>query len=217
MEEVLNEDNRRIGTDLKIILLGNLSTGKTSVINRYIHNSFEEHCRATIAPEFSYKVIKMNGVIFRLQFWDLPGQERNPVVTSLFCKDSNGVIFCCEVNNIKSREDILKWEESLNNNIEVENIPKILIENKCDLLGNEEKYNENFEELKEFSDENHFLECFRTSALNGYNIDKAVNFLIDEIIKRLDEGDIQSVKEENKQGKNLNKSPNSNEKAKRCC
>ena len=61
------------------------------------------------------------------------------------------------------------------------------------------------------------MECFRTSALNGYNIDKAVNFLIDEIIKRLDEGDIQSVKEENKQGKNLNKSPNSNEKAKRCC
>jgi len=139
MEEVLNEDNRRIGTDLKIILLGNLSTGKTSIINRYIHNSFEVHCRATIAPEFSYKVIKMNGVIFRLQFWDLPGQERNPVVASLFCKDSNGVIFCCEVNNIKSREDILKWEESLNNNIEVENIPKILIENKCDLLGNEEK------------------------------------------------------------------------------
>jgi len=61
------------------------------------------------------------------------------------------------------------------------------------------------------------LKCFRTSALNGYNIDKAVNFLIDEIIKNLDEGDIQSVKEQNKQGKNLNKSSNTNDKAKRCC
>ena len=217
MEEVLNEDNRRIGTDLKIILLGNLSTGKTSLINRYIHNTFEEQCRATIAPEFSYKVVKTNGIIFRLQFWDLPGQERNPVVTGLFCKDSNGVIFCCEVNNNKSREDVLKWEESLKNNLDIYNIPKILIENKCDLLGNEEKYNDNFEELQKFADDNNFSGCFRTSALNGYNIEKAFMFLIEEIAKRLDEEDIESFREVNKSTLKLNQSSNKTEDKSRCC
>ena len=150
MEEVLNEDDRRFGIDLKIILLGNISTGKTSIINRYINNTFETETRATITPSFLYKIIKKNNTIFRLQFWDLPGQERNPIVTSLFSKDSDGVIFCCEVKNDKSREDILKWEESLKNNIDIENLPIIVVENKCDLLGNEEMYNENIEELKSY-------------------------------------------------------------------
>ena len=216
MEEVLNEDNRRFGTDLKIIIVGNLSTGKTSIINRYMSNNFDPNCRATIAPEFSYKVVKINGINFRLQFWDLPGQERNPVVTSVFCKDTNAVIFCCEVNNEKSRKDILNWEESLKNNIELEQLPRILIENKCDLLGNEENYNKDIEELKKFSEDNNFSGCFRTSALNGYNVEKAIKFLIDEIVNLLDEEDIQSYREGNSSNKiNLNKS--SKQDNKRCC
>ena len=216
MEEVLNEDNRRFGNDLKIILVGNLSTGKTSIINRYINNNFEEHCRATIAPEFSYKVVKSNGIILRLQFWDLPGQERNPVVTGLFCKDSNAVICVCEINNNKSREDISKWEESLRNNIDIDNLPKILLENKCDLLGEEDKYNENIEELQKFSEEHNFSAYFRTSAFTGYNIDKAINFLVDEIVKTFDEEDVRSYKEGNSTLINLNKSSFVNESHK-CC
>ena len=42
MEEVLNEDDKRFGIDLKIILLGNISTGKTSIINRYINNTLKQ-------------------------------------------------------------------------------------------------------------------------------------------------------------------------------
>ena len=213
MEEVLNEDDRRFGIDLKIILLGNISTGKTSIINRYINNTFETETRATITPSFLYKIIKKNNTIFRLQFWDLPGQERNPIVTSLFSKDSDGVIFCCEVKNDKSRKDILKWEESLKNNIDIENLPIIVVENKCDLLGNEEMYNENIEELKKLSDEHNFSGYFRTSALNGYNIDKAINLLIDEIIKNIDEDDI-NVYKGNKTILNESKSNNG---SKRCC
>ena len=220
MEEVLNEDNRRIGNDLKIILIGNLSTGKTSIINRYINNNFEEHCRATIAPEFSYKVVKSNGIIFRLQFWDLPGQERNPIVTGLFCKGSNAVICCCEVNNNKSREDISKWEETLKHNIDIDNIPKILLENKCDLLGDEDKYNENIEELKKFSDEHNFSACYRTSALNGYNIDNAIKFLVDEIVQTLSEEDINIIKEGNSNMIDLNKSQSQStyvNESQKCC
>ncbi len=57
MEEVQNENeiNYKFGKDIKIIIVGNLSTGKTSIINRYMNDNFEEHCRATIAPEFSFK------------------------------------------------------------------------------------------------------------------------------------------------------------------
>ena len=191
MNEILTEDNKKFGKDLKIIIVGNLSTGKTSIINRYINNTFDEYCRATIAPEFSFKVVKYNGINFRAQFWDLPGQERNPVVTSIFCRDSNGIIFCCEANNKKSRNDILLWMNSIKGNIDIKKIPKILVENKCDLLQNE-NYNDNFEELKKFSDENNFSGCFNVSALNGYNIDKSINFLINEIARGFDESDFKT-------------------------
>ena len=192
MNEVLTEDNKTFGNDLKIIIVGNLSTGKTSIINRYINHTFEKYCKATIAPEFSFKVVKYNGINFRAQFWDLPGQDPNPIVASIFCRDSDGIIFCCEVNNEKSRSDILLWINSLKENIDTRKIPKILVENKCDLLQNEDNYNDNFEELKKFSDENNFSRCFRVSALNGYNIDKSINFLINEIARGFDEKDIKT-------------------------
>ena len=195
MNEPLSENNKKFGTDFKIIIVGNLSTGKTSIINRYINNNFKEICKATIAPEFSFKTIKYNGINFRAQFWDIPGQEPSPIVTSIFCRDTNGIIFCCEVNNEKSRKDILLWINALKENIDIKNIPKILVENKCDLLKNEENINDYFEELKKFSEENNFSGCFRVSALNGYNNEKSITFLISEIAKGFDEEDFKTLEE----------------------
>lgn len=76
--ENINEEQERFGIDLKIILIGNVSTGKTSIVDRYIDNTFRDKIKATISPNFSYKLIKKNGVIYRLQFWDIPGQDRSP-------------------------------------------------------------------------------------------------------------------------------------------
>ena len=212
MEEVLNEDNRRFGSDLKIITIGDVSTGKTSILNRYLNNNFNENTQATIMPDFSFKVVKINGANFRIQFWDLPGHDRNPIMTSVFCKDANGVIFCCDANNKQSRQNIINWKNSLNNMLDEQEIPKILLENKCDLLG-EDKYNEGFEELKKFANDNDINECYRTSALNGYNVEKAITFLINEIVKNIDEKDLKSINDLN--SVKLKKSNHSNKK--QCC
>jgi len=208
MEEVLNEDNRRFGADLKIITIGDVSTGKTSILKRYLNNTFDENSQATIMPDFSYKVVKINGANYRIQFWDLPGQDRNPIMTSVFCQDANGVIFCCDANDTQSRQNIIKWKNSLNNMLDAEKIPKILLENKCDLLG-KDKYNEGFEELKQFANDNEINECYRTSALDGHNVEKAITFLINEIVKNFDEKDLKSMSDLNtsriKVSKNTNK------------
>ena len=217
MEEISKEEKDRVGKDLKIIIVGNISTGKTSIINRFIKETFDEKCRATVSPQYSTKFEKINGIIFRLHFWDLPGQERNPVVTNIFCKDTDGVIFCCEVKDDKSKEDIKKWVEAIKGNIDIENIPKILVENKCDLLGEENKYNENMEDLNKIVENYELSKCFRTSALNGYNIDIALRFLINEIIQTLDDEDIKTLKKTNESivlDKNNSKFKDKNQ---RCC
>ena len=185
-----NKDDKKFGMDLKIIIVGDVSTGKTSIINRYINEKFENLNKTTLSPEFSYKIIKSNGIIFRIQFWDIPGQNRNPELTGVFCRDTQGIIFCSDVDNINSRENIKNWEDSLKEFNDIKNTPKILIDNKCDLLGDESHYNDDFDKLKTFSDEHDFSGCFRTSALNGYNVNKAIDFIINEIIKSIEEEDI---------------------------
>ena len=208
------EESQGFGNDIKVILLGNVSTGKTSIVDRYINNIFREKLRATISPNFAYKLITKNNVIYRVHFWDIPGQDRSPHITSLFCRDAHGFIFCCDATVQKSREDIISWKKSLDNFLDTSNIPLIILENKCDLLGNENDYNKNIEELKGFSDENNFLGAFRTSALNGYNIENAINFLVDEIINKI------KKEEENNKTEDIKKSLKLNEektKSNKCC
>ena len=212
MEEVLNEDNRRFGSDLKIIIIGDVSTGKTSILHRYINNTFNENNQATIMPDFSFKIVKMKGANFRIQFWDLPGHDRSPVITSVFCKEANGVIFCCDVNDNNTRQNIINWKNSLNNMLDSQEIPQILLENKCDLLG-EDKYNEGFEELKKFANDNDIKECYRTSALNGYNVEKAITFLVSEIVETFDEEDLKSMSDLNSSRLKISKPS----KKQKCC
>lgn len=213
--EKSNEDQKNYGSDLKIILMGNISTGKTSIIDRYIKNTFDEKIKATIMPDFSYKIMKRDDTFYRLQFWDIPGQDHNPNLTSIFCRNCQGIIFCCDVKVKKSRDDILKWKKSLESFIDIKNIPIILLENKCDLLGNEEKYNENIEDLKNFSENNKFSGFFRTSALNGYNIEKAIEFLVNNILTNLDE-EANNISPKDSMLANKLESKN-NPKNKKCC
>ena len=176
-------DLEKASINFKVIIIGNQSTGKTSLINKYVYNKFSNDYKATIVSQFDYKIIKKEEQNYRLSFWDLAGQDKNPEMIKLFSQDSNGVIICCEVNNIKSMKDTLIWKENLINSIDINKVTIILCENKCDLLNkNDEKINE----LENFSQENKFNKCFRTSSLNGYGIEDMMNFLLDDMIKKLD-------------------------------
>ena len=82
----------------------------------------------------------------------------------------------------------LKWKKSVDDGVafyDDSNIPSVLVQNKVDLLPPDEQ--DNIDELQKFSDENGFNGCFRTSAKTGKNIAESMEFLIQEIIKRLEE------------------------------
>ena len=166
---------------LKIIIVGDSGTGKTSIITRYIKQTFEPNNKATIVPLYSSKVLTINGNKYQFNIWDIPGQDRNPVVTRSFAQDTQGIIYCCEVK--KTKASLKSWEESLNSFTDTKEIPKIIVENKCDLLGDESFYNEDINILRETAKKLECFKFFRTSALNGYNVNGAFNALINEMIK----------------------------------
>ena len=169
--------------DLKIIIVGDSGTGKTSFVNKYILNRFADTYQATIATQFSSKILEINGITYRLQFWDIAGQDRSVTTTNIFCKNTNGVVLCCEINDKNTLNNTVIWKNSIEQNIDVTNVPMIIIQNKCDLLGSELEYNKGIEELKEFTERNGIKNCFRTSAMTGFGIQESMEYLIQEIIK----------------------------------
>ena len=169
--------------DLKIIIVGDSGTGKTSFVNKYILNRFADTYQATIATQFSSKILEIDGITYRLQFWDIAGQDRSVTTTNIFCKNTNGVVLCCEINDKNTLNNTIIWKNSIEQNIDVTNVPMIIIQNKCDLLGSELEYNKGIEELKEFTERNGIKNCFRTSAMTGFGIRESMEYLIQEIIK----------------------------------
>lgn len=69
----MKNNKKNFGTDLKIIVVGNSGTGKTSFVNKWTKNTFNETYKATIVSEFGYKIFEYNGKFYRIQLWDLAG------------------------------------------------------------------------------------------------------------------------------------------------
>ena len=176
--------------ELKIIVVGNSGTGKTSFVNKWIKDTFDESYKATIVSEFSFKVIDYKDKSYKIQLWDLAGMDQNICITKIFSKDSHGCIVVSDITNEKTLPECVKWKNTVDETtkfIDDSNIPAILIRNKVDLL-EENNDNDNDDEnmIKEFCEKNKFLRCFKTSAKTGTNIEEAMNFLISNIIDRMD-------------------------------
>lgn len=60
----------------KVVVLGDISVGKTSIITRFIENSFRDIYDPSIGVDFSSRVIKFRGTSIKLLLWDTAGQEK---------------------------------------------------------------------------------------------------------------------------------------------
>jgi small GTP-binding protein len=98
-------DAESIRSDLKIIVIGSSGTGKTSYVNKWTKNIFQEEYKATIVSEFGFKVFEHEGKLYRIQLWDLAGQDKNSTVTKIFAKDSHGCIILSDATKPNSLEE----------------------------------------------------------------------------------------------------------------
>ena len=92
-------------SDLKIIVIGTSGTGKTSFVNKWTKNIFNETYKATIVSEFGFKIFDYEGKLYRIQLWDLAGQDKNAMVTKIFAKDAHGCVVMSDATNSQTREE----------------------------------------------------------------------------------------------------------------
>ena len=91
--------------DIKIIVIGTAGAGKTSFVNKWTKNIFSDTYKATIVSEFGFKIFEENGKLYRIQLWDLAGQDKNAMVTKIFAKDAHGCVVMSDATNSQTREE----------------------------------------------------------------------------------------------------------------
>ena len=91
--------------EIKLIIIGKSGVGKTSLVNKWTKNKFIEEYKATIASEFGFKIYEYEGKYYRIQLWDISGQDNNSMVLRTFAKNALGAIIVCDAKNIESREE----------------------------------------------------------------------------------------------------------------
>lgn len=180
-----NQKNFR--SDLKIIVIGTSGTGKTSFVNKWTKNIFNDAYKATIVSEFGFKIFENEGKLYRIQLWDLAGQDKNATITKIFAKDAHGCVVLADATNASTLDETIKWKKSVDESsgfLDGGKLPCVLVENKIDLLPEGEQSND--ARLKDFASKNDFVGAFRASAKAGININESMEFLIKEIIKRME-------------------------------
>ena len=172
---------------IKILVIGNSYSGKTSIVNRFTQNKFDTNYKATIACDFSMKILKIEETELRLQLWDLVGQDSRVggSVNKLFCRGALGALVVADITNRESIESTISWKEQVDQHVQLGNgelIPMVLVVNKFDLVEGvdeddlEEQMTQEF--LDNFAEQNGFSAALRVSAKTGHNITQCFSQLV---------------------------------------
>jgi Ras-related protein Rab-7A len=123
-------------TFLKVIVLGDMGVGKTSLIKRYANNTFSNTYKATIGADFLSKDVMLDDRQVTLQIWDTAGQERFQSLGTAFYRGADAVILVYDVTNPKSFEQLSVWRDEFLINFmkSPDNVTFLVLGNKCDKI-----------------------------------------------------------------------------------
>ena len=150
---------------LKLILVGDSGSGKTSLINSFMNCPSLRNEKPTISPgSYSVEIETDEDHTVNIQIWDTAGQEKYYTLSQMFYREANLALLCYTKDSVSSIE---KWIGRVK-----EVAPACLIiltETKADLMTEEERYEERckgFDLKSKCNATAHYL----TSAYDGTNV-----------------------------------------------
>ena len=201
--------------NLKILLIGDSSVGKSSILLKYIEDKFSENYVSTIGIEYKIKTLIINGKKVLLRIWDTSGQERYRSITQNFYRNANGILFIFDITNRESFENIKNWiidSDSADNEV-----IKVLVGNKIDIDENRKIDNDI---VKKYA-EKKGMKYFETSAKEGINIDIVFRKIAELILSKSEEEGQNEVEylynNARKDSFNLSIDSSEPKKKKQCC
>ena len=115
MNEVGDEEKK----DVKIIIIGNSGVGKTSIIQKFVYDNFDENEVSSNAITFAQTELKFEDYnkTIKFEIWDTVGQERYKSLAKTFYKNSSMAIMVYDITNKDSFEEIKNfWLDEIRQN-----------------------------------------------------------------------------------------------------
>ena len=187
----------------KILFLGSISVGKTSIICRYVNDMLKNDQKSTIGIDYKTKTVEYKSQKIKLKIFDTSGQERFRTLTKNYYQGSDGIIIVFDIKKRDTFEEITYWMEEINKICDKNKIGLLLVGNKNDGDISERKIST--EEARNISNVYDF-NYIETSALINHNIKECFDLIIHSIFEK------RSIKLDNLNNKNnkqlLNNSTN---------
>ncbi|XP_062374922.1 ras-related protein Rab-23 isoform X1 [Sardina pilchardus] len=164
---------------IKVVVVGNGAVGKSSMIQRYCKGIFTKDYKKTIGVDFLERQIIVNDEDVRLMLWDTAGQEEFDAITKAYYRGAQACVLVFSTTDRDSFEAISSWREKVE--MEVGDIPTVLVQNKIDLLDDTVIKNEEAEGLAKKLK----LRFYRASVKEDLNVNEVFKYLAEKYLQRL--------------------------------
>ncbi len=150
--------------------------GKTSLVGRYVYDSFEGDYLATIGTDIHIKMVNVGDTVVKLVIWDIAGQDNFAQLRRAYYMNASGAFFVFDTTRPETVERVDEWLNALFT--VTGKIPLVLLENKVDL---ESAINDGTRDsvIKQYD-----VKIIPTSAKEDMNVEEAFQKMTREILER---------------------------------
>lgn len=150
----------------KLVLLGESAVGKSSLVNRFAKDRFDEFRQSTIGAAFLTQSVRLEpDTVIKFEIWDTAGQERYKSLAPMYYRNANCAVVVFDLTSSTSLGRAKSWVKELQLQAS-DNIVIALAANKADLTSERQV---DREEAAEYAREAGLL-YFETSAKTGENV-----------------------------------------------
>ncbi|XP_052812836.1 ras-related protein Rab-5B-like isoform X2 [Mya arenaria] len=140
--------------NVKLVLLGDMSVGKSSIALRFVRGEYTENALATIGAAFLTQKVNVSGQTIQFDIWDTAGQERYYSLAPMYYRGAQAAVVVYDITNMKTFTRAVKWIKELKQQANSP-IVIVLVGNKADMAADKRTVSK--EEGQSFAEENNLI------------------------------------------------------------